>query len=139
MSAEPMHFHSHATAYGLPRDITPEEVGEWFKRLVAAVGMDVLGGPFATYCDIPGNEGVTGIIWLTTSHASIHIWQGPGVAEPYAKADLYSCRPFSTATWVKLVQELAPNRVTGDLFDRSGDHSELLERFEWPTPGTEGR
>ena len=65
---------------------------DWFKRLVEAVDMKVLIDPICVWCNDEGNEGVTGMVGITTSHSSIHFWSG----EPsYYKFDLYSCKDFA--------------------------------------------
>lgn len=60
--------------------------------------MDVLIPPHVVRCDVPGNEGVTGVVVITTSHSSIHTWY-PG--EPHngkISFDLYSCNDFDHQT-----------------------------------------
>ena len=49
-------------------------IEKWFERLVEAVDMKILIPPKVVYCDTSGNEGVTGIVCIETSHSSIHIW-----------------------------------------------------------------
>jgi S-adenosylmethionine/arginine decarboxylase-like enzyme len=54
--------------------------------------MEVLAGPNSVYCDHPGNEGITGTIVLSTSHASIHIWDSSTPGD--FQFDIYSCKKF---------------------------------------------
>ena len=127
------HRHIVLTARGLaapPR--TAEAVSAWLDRLVAAVGMKVLMGPYATRCETPGNEGCTGVVVIETSHASVHIWDR--VPEPFAKIDLYSCRTFGSDKVLRLVEEFRPTAVEWLVLDRNAD-AELIEggRLE-PSP-----
>src|SRR4051812_24604341 len=114
------HRHIVLTARGLaapPR--TAEAVTGWLERLVSAVGMKVLMGPYATRCDTPGNEGCTGVVMIETSHASIHVWDR--VAEPFAKIDLYSCRAFGSGQVFRLIEEFRPAAVEWLVLDRNTD------------------
>lgn len=47
------------------------------------------GDPVAERCEDEGNEGVTGFVVITTSHASVHIWD-TGLVQ----IDVFSCRHF---------------------------------------------
>lgn len=112
------HKHILVTARGLKNPPTdPEQVKNWLTRLVAAVNMKVLLGPYATYCEEPDNEGVTGIICLVTSHASIHVWHK--AVEPFLKLDLYSCDDFESATVLNLLKEFEPSYTEHMVIDRN--------------------
>lgn len=87
-------FHLHLTIDAIvenpPRD---EETAEkWLNDLVESVEMVKLGGPWVTYCDDPDNRGLTGVVWLTTSHSSFHFWDN--CEQPFVKFDIYSCRDY---------------------------------------------
>ena len=71
---------------------TEEDVTCWLAELVNIVDMEILIPPISKYCDIEGNEGVTGTVVITTSHMSIHIW--PKAEVPYIRLDVYSCKDF---------------------------------------------
>jgi S-adenosylmethionine/arginine decarboxylase-like enzyme len=75
----------------------------WLAELVRVVDMDILIPPVSKYCDIEGNEGVTGTVVITTSHISIHIW--PNVEKPYIRLDVYSCKDFCSKDVIKYVDE----------------------------------
>ena len=88
-----LHRHLVVTAFvsSPPMSI---ECGETFLReLVSLVDMQILMDAKAIYCEDLGNEGVTGVVGLTTSHASFHSWHM--AEEPFVSFDLYSCRDFS--------------------------------------------
>lgn len=67
-------------------------LSSWLRQLVEKIGMNVFISPKSRYCVTPGNEGITGIVCLETSHASIHFWE----KDNSFKFDLYSCQDFLT-------------------------------------------
>ena len=91
-------FHQHLIVKGKFKNPTKsvEVLDNWLTELVHKVDMEVLAGPNSVYCDHPGNEGITGTIVLSTSHASIHMWDSelPGLFQ----FDIYSCKPFEAKT-----------------------------------------
>lgn len=101
-------------------------VEDWLRRLVKAVDMEIFMEPQAKFCDDPNNEGVTGTVVITTSHASVHVWSG--IPEPYAKFDLYSCKDFTTADFLKLVEEFEPTKVSYTVIDRTGDVHRIVDQ-----------
>jgi S-adenosylmethionine/arginine decarboxylase-like enzyme len=129
------HQHIIITASDLaapPRDEV--SVYLWLARLVETVGMQVLHGPVAQRCDDAGNEGVTGMVLIKTSHASIHVWDQ--VEKPFAKIDLYSCKDFGLREVLDAVKEFAPGRVDWLLLDRNAPAAEMLEAGTLqPSPG----
>jgi S-adenosylmethionine/arginine decarboxylase-like enzyme len=66
-----------------------EEAIEFLNDLVAKVGMKVLMGPHASYVTTPGNQGVTAIVGIETSHIAFHIWDEEQPAR--LQFDLYTC------------------------------------------------
>ncbi len=112
------HKHIIVTARGLaapPRDV--RIVTEWEQRLVSAVNMQLLMGPYAIRCEDTGNEGVTGVVVISTSHASLHCWDE--CDEPFLKMDLYSCANFSSATVIEMIREFEPTHVEWMVIDRN--------------------
>lgn len=51
--------------------------------------MKIIKGPFASYVNVEGNRGLTGIVMIETSHIAFHIWDEvrPGLVQ----FDLYTC------------------------------------------------
>jgi S-adenosylmethionine/arginine decarboxylase-like enzyme len=66
-----------------------EEAIEFLNDLVEKVGMKVLMGPHASYVTTPGNQGVTAIVGIETSHIAFHIWDEEQPAR--LQFDLYTC------------------------------------------------
>lgn len=97
--------HLTIDAYGCD----PEKLSDfrlvynWLKELPAKLGMDVLFPPYChDFVNVnPLESGVTGIVGLTTSHASIHTYpymhcQDDPNTVGIAFVDVFSCLPFDT-------------------------------------------
>lgn len=84
-----------------PTDITL--LNDWFVRLVDKVGMKILMGPYSIYLNDPGNRGITGMVGITTSHASVHIWDE--VKPAVLQMDVYSCKDFNIADVLEMLKE----------------------------------
>ena len=76
-------------------------VYRWLHDLPRKLGMDVLFPPYChDYVNVnPLESGVTGIVGLTTSHASIHTYPYMHCSDDpntigTAFVDVFSCRPF---------------------------------------------
>lgn len=95
-------------------------LNDWFLRLVEAIDMKVLMEPNCIYCTDEGNEGVTGVVGITTSHSSIHFWP-----EHYM-FDLYSCKDFTVSAVAEMLREFSTTHMNFQLIDR--DTSEILEQ-----------
>lgn len=112
------HIIVNASVRKPPTKGDEEKVVEWMKRLVTAVGMKVVFGPGAYYCDAEGNEGLTAGCVIETSHCSIHCWDKlPG--GPVMKFDLYSCSTFFKETVIGLIREYDPSELEYIVIDRN--------------------
>jgi S-adenosylmethionine/arginine decarboxylase-like enzyme len=114
-----MDFHLHllidAEINNPPKD--EQTAKSWLDRLVISLGMEKLGGPWATYCEDPDNRGLSGQIWLTTSHSSFHFWDNCDT--PFVKLDVYSCKSYELETVLKLFEEFEPVKGSFTLINRS--------------------
>jgi len=90
----PNHRHLLVRGYFGKPPKTEDRVNFFLTDLVRKVRMKILAGPSSIYVNDPGNEGVTGTVTLTTSHAAIHIWDANFPA--MFQFDLYSCSNFTT-------------------------------------------
>lgn len=75
--------------------------------------------PMAYYCDIDGNEGVTGVGILETSHTALHVWDSVFPAK--FQFDLYSCKDFEVQRVVDLIDAFDIIKGTYMLIDRDTD------------------
>jgi S-adenosylmethionine/arginine decarboxylase-like enzyme len=64
-----------------------------FIRLVKLIRMVILINPKIAYVSDKGNEGLTGICLIKTSHISCHIWEKH--SPPVVHLDVYSCKKFN--------------------------------------------
>ena len=57
--------------------------------------MKIVKGPYASYVTKEGNQVITGIVMIETSHIAIHIWdeERPSLVQ----CDVYSCAEFSAS------------------------------------------
>jgi S-adenosylmethionine/arginine decarboxylase-like enzyme len=126
------HRHILVKASGLtdpPREV--QRLSDWLVRLVAAVDMKVLMGPYTVRCETAGNEGCTGAIVIETSHASLHCWDT--VSNPFLQMDLYSCAHFDSEAVINLIKEFFPCDISWMVIDRSDVSMRVIETGQWNT------
>lgn len=86
-----MIYHKHLLLNAkVINPMNTEEKGiNFLKFLVDQINMKIIKGPFASYIDVQGNRGLTGIVMIETSHIAFHIWdeQEPALLQ----FDLYTC------------------------------------------------
>lgn len=86
-----MLFHKHLLVNAKVHNPmkSEDEAISFLTRLVERIDMKIIQGPFASYVDKPGNEGLTAIVMIETSHIAFHIWdqQDPSLVQ----FDLYTC------------------------------------------------
>lgn len=97
------HTHLLVRAHVSNPPYLPEVLNTWLKELVEDIDMKILIPPKSVYCNDDGNEGISGIVGITTSHASCHIWNllNPSLVQ----FDLYSCKQFSPDAIFKKIDE----------------------------------
>lgn len=87
MAAEHKHLIIRAEVEKPPVD--PIWATKWLTHLVQKIGMKILMGPYATYCPVPGNAGLTAAAIIETSHIVMHVWDENSPAE--LQLDVYTC------------------------------------------------
>lgn len=99
--------------------VDPEETKEWLLNLVKDINMNITpnGGPHTYYVDKPGNQGVTGVVMIETSHISVHCWDRED--PPVVQLDVYSCRKFDPAIPVSYIEKMEPRFFDYVFIDRS--------------------
>ena len=70
----------------------PSAMDNWMRQLVQDIRMKVLMGPFSVYSDMPGNQGLTSVNIIETSHIAVHVWDE--VSPALMQMDVYSCAEF---------------------------------------------
>lgn len=127
MAGDLNHRHIIVTAYCTNCPTTVEHGENWLRKLVEIVGMEILFDANAIYCEDLGNEGVTGVVGLTTSHASFHSWHQ--VEKPFLTMDLYSCKNFSTDDVINHLEEgFGAYRVHFMVIDRNNGRNIVVEQ-----------
>lgn len=92
------------------------EIKEWMKRLVDKIGMNILMGPYAVYSDMEGNQGLTAVTIIETSHIALHVWDE---AEPaLMQLDVYTCSSLDINDVFSAIQEWEPTKIEYKYIDR---------------------
>ena len=86
-----MIYHKHLLVNAkIHNPVKSEKEGiDFLINLVDSIDMKIIKGPFASYVNVEGNRGLTGIVMIETSHIAFHIWDEvrPGLVQ----FDLYTC------------------------------------------------
>lgn len=91
-------------------------VQNWLTMLVDKIGMKVAKGPITAYVDVPGNEGITGLVAIETSHIAIHIWE---LLEPaLVQLDVYTCSSLDKDMIFAELEQWNPTKVEWKYLDR---------------------
>ena len=69
-----------------------EEMINWLNSFISNIGMKTMMGPYAKYCNMEGNRGLTIMAVIETSHIVMHVWDEPHPA--LMQLDVYSCGEF---------------------------------------------
>lgn len=127
MAGDLNHRHMIVTAYCTDCPTSVEKGENWLRELVDLVGMQILFDANAIYCEDLGNEGVTGVVGLTTSHASFHSWH---MAEkPFLTMDLYSCKDFDSEVVLDHLREgFCATKVHFLVIDRNNGANIVVEQ-----------
>jgi len=128
------HRHIIVTAYVSNPPLTVKSGEDFLHELVDLVGMQILMNANAIYCEDLGNEGVTGVVGLTTSHSSFHSWH---MAErPFVNFDLYSCRDFSAEEVLKHIDKsFGILEATFMVINRNDGLNMVVEAGSYPQEG----
>ena len=95
---------------------SPNEIKLWMKQLVDKIGMNILMGPYAVYSDMEGNQGLTAVTIIETSHIALHVWDE---AEPaLMQLDVYTCSALDINDVFESIQEWEPSKIEYKYIDR---------------------
>lgn len=97
----------------------------WMKNLVERIGMKILMGPYSVYSEMVGNQGLTAVTIIETSHIAMHVWDEvePGLMQ----LDVYTCSQLNTEDVFKAIEEFEPVKVEYKYIDREHNLT-LLEK-----------
>ena len=92
------------------------DIKRWMRNLVDAIGMNILMGPYAIYSDMVGNQGLTSVTIIETSHIAIHVWDE---CEPaLMQMDVYTCSTLDINDVFKAIEEFKPTKIEYKFIDR---------------------
>tara|TARA_Y100001970_G_C13901522_1_gene683882 strand:- start:44 stop:418 length:375 start_codon:yes stop_codon:yes gene_type:complete len=97
-----------------PKDI--KEIKTWTKKLIKDIDMKILAGPYAKYCDVKGNRGLTCVTIIETSHIALHSWDENDPA--LVQLDVYSCKDLDEKIVFDYLYKFQPVRMSYRYFDR---------------------
>lgn len=96
-----------------------EAIQDWMKLLVDKIGMKILMGPYAVYSDMVGNQGLTAVTIIETSHIAMHVWDE--VDPALMQLDVYTCSTLNIDDVFLALSDFAPVNVQFKYIDREYD------------------
>lgn len=93
------------------------------KALIEAIGMKILMGPYAKYCNMKGNRGLTVATIIETSHVIIHTWDETDPA--MVQLDVYTCGVFDPNIVFDWLQKYNPTKIDFKYLDRENGLTEI--------------
>ena len=91
----------------------------WMRRLVEQIDMKILMGPYSVYSDMVGNQGLTAVTIIETSHIAMHVWDEDDPA--LMQLDVYTCSQLNIEDVFEAIQEFEPTKVEYKYIDREFD------------------
>ena len=113
------HFILRAEIKHPPREKDKQRIWNWMFFLIKDIGMKIMFGPEVRYVRKEGNEGLTAVAIIETSHVALHVWdkQDP----PLLQLDVYTCGPFKPEVVLKAIREFIPTKIQWKYLDRESD------------------
>lgn len=96
-----------------------EAIQDWMKVLVDKIGMKILMGPYAVYSDMIGNQGLTAVTIIETSHIAMHVWDE--VDPALMQLDVYTCSTLNIQDVFEALSDFSPVDVQYKYIDREHD------------------
>ena len=93
------------------------------KALIEAIGMKILMGPYAKYCNMKGNRGLTVATIIEASHVIIHTWDETDPA--MIQLDVYTCGVFDPNIVFDWLQKYNPTKIDFKYLDRENGLTEI--------------
>ena len=93
------------------------------KNLIDQIGMKILIGPFAKYCEMEGNRGLTVATIIETSHVIMHSWDEKVPAN--VQLDVYTCGDFDPEIVFNWLQQFNPTKIDYKYLDREQGLTEI--------------
>ena len=117
MELKHKHLLVRAEVLDPPKDL--KMMRKWTKGLIKDIDMKILAGPYAKYCDVKGNRGLTCVTIIETSHITLHSWDENNPA--LVQLDVYSCKELDETVVFDYVYKFMPVRMSYRYFDRENN------------------
>ena len=91
----------------------------WMRKLVDTIGMKILMGPYSVYSDMVGNQGLTAVTIIETSHIAMHVWDE--VEPALMQLDVYTCSTLNVDDVFEAIKQFDPVTVEYKYIDREHD------------------
>jgi S-adenosylmethionine/arginine decarboxylase-like enzyme len=114
---EHKHLIVRAELENPPYSVT--EIKQWMVHLVDKINMNILMGPYAVYSDMTGNQGLTAVTIIETSHIALHVWDECQPA--LAQLDVYTCSSLNIDDVFEAIQAWHPTKVEYKYIDRENE------------------
>lgn len=111
---EHKHLIVRAEVLDPPRD--EKQTSEQITNLIERIGMKILMGPYAKYCDMKGNRGLTIATIIETSHVVMHTWDETNPA--VIQLDVYTCGPLNPQIVIDWLSQYNPVKINHKYLDR---------------------
>ena len=96
---------------------------DWSTNLIRNIGMKIMMGPFAKYCEMKGNRGLTCVTIIETSHVAIHVWDEG--APCLVQLDVYTCGDLNKQIIFDALEKFDPVKIDYKYLDREKEFIEL--------------
>lgn len=103
--------------------VDPIWATNWLTMLVNKIGMKILMGPYATYCDVPGNAGLTAAVIIETSHIVLHVWDEDEIGE--LQFDVYTCSSLNPQDIFDELEQFKPVKIEYKYLNRDKGLTEV--------------
>lgn len=123
-------FHRHLIVNCRVRNVrsSVSACRDWLNALVPKINMNILVPARCIRCNDPGNEGITGTVVITTSHAAFHYWSPESECPNRLSFCLYSCAEFDPEVVLAHLDEFwGMDDFRYKVFDRDWDIVDVTE------------
>lgn len=114
---EHKHLIVRAELNAPPKCIT--HINLWMQQLVEKINMKILMGPYSVYSEMIGNQGLTAVTIIETSHIALHVWDE--VSPALAQIDVYTCSSLNIDDVFKALEQFEPTKVEYRFIDRENE------------------
>lgn len=96
-----------------------DAIQDWMRDLVEKIGMKILMGPYSIYSNMVGNQGLTAVTIIETSHIAMHVWDEDSPA--IMQLDVYTCSTLNIDDVFDAIKCFQPINVQYKYLDRENE------------------